>query len=109
MIDRYKILRNLPNKAHVRGVSQERNLESDEIAMGSAINPRIPIVDDDENVLEIATTLIRRLGYTALTASNGGGRSAADDCSGLCSEAPSSEDLIQVLGPERSRPSWAPP
>ena len=61
------------NKAHVRGVSQERNLESDEIAMGSAINPRIPIVDDDENVLEKATTLIRRLGYTALIASNGGG------------------------------------
>ena len=66
------------NKAHVRGVSQERNLESDEIAMGSAINPRIPIVDDDENVLEEnvlekATTLIRRLGYTALIASNGGG------------------------------------
>jgi hypothetical protein len=41
--------------------------------MGSAINPRIPIVDDYENVLEIATTLIRRLGYTALIASNGGG------------------------------------
>jgi hypothetical protein len=39
--------------------------------MGSAINPRIPIVDDGENVLEIATTLIRRLGYTALIASNG--------------------------------------
>jgi CheY-like chemotaxis protein len=39
----------------------------------AAINPRIPIVDDDENVLEIATTLIRRFGYTALIASNGGG------------------------------------
>jgi CheY-like chemotaxis protein len=34
--------------------------------MGSAINPRILIVDDDENVLEMATTLLRRLGYSAI-------------------------------------------
>jgi CheY-like chemotaxis protein len=42
--------------------------------MGCATNPRQPwilIVDDDENVLAIATDLIQRLGYNALIASNG--------------------------------------
>jgi CheY-like chemotaxis protein len=42
--------------------------------MGCAVNPRQPwilIVDDDENVLAIASDLIQRLGYNALVASNG--------------------------------------
>jgi CheY-like chemotaxis protein len=85
--------------------------------MGCATDPRQPwilIVDDDENVLAIASDLIHRLGYNALIASSGvdaleilpgnqdvsvfraagaarhpyfGRRSAADNGSGFCSEA----------------------
>ena len=42
--------------------------------MAQATNPRGPlilIVDDDENVLEIATEFVQRLGYNAVVASNG--------------------------------------
>ena len=44
------------------------------VIMAQAANPRGPlllIVDDDENVLEIAAEFVQRLGYTALVASNG--------------------------------------
>jgi two-component system cell cycle response regulator CpdR len=42
--------------------------------MAQATNPRGPlvlIVDDDENVLEITTEFVQRLGYNAVVASNG--------------------------------------
>ena len=42
--------------------------------MAQATNLRGPlvlIVDDDENVLEIATEFVQRLGYNAMVASNG--------------------------------------
>ena len=42
--------------------------------MAQATNPRGPlilIVDDAENVLEIATEFVQRLGYNAVVASNG--------------------------------------
>lgn len=44
--------------------------------MAQATNLRGPlvlIVDDDENVLEIATEFVQRLGYNAVVASNGAG------------------------------------
>lgn len=49
-------------------------IEYGEVVMAQAANPRGPlllIVDDDENVLEIAAEFVQRLGYTALVASNG--------------------------------------
>jgi CheY-like chemotaxis protein len=41
------------------------------VALQTLDNPGFLIVDDDENVLAIASDLIQRLGYNALIASNG--------------------------------------